>query len=970
MPTVAAIRLKGIVVCLAAGVSLMNDLHDAFATPFIPAIANTVTSLIVGVQSAIRNKDECIQLMESVYTLIYAIVDLHLKSETPGEPASGDHASHWKIRRVETGLTLLNHVSVMQERMQTMHKELLELISTLSDETESEQSSLIYLGVNDSQNSSGSFSLLPSQPRIFHGRESEMESMVQLLNQNSPRVAILGAGGMGKTSLAKAALHHPDVVQKYELRVFVACDSATNSIDLAALIGALLLFWTIWKQHGSRVNLGGGVEELMSLLSEVPHLALVVTMRGAERPGKVHWTRPFLPPLEPLSKSAARETFFDIADYCHDIDDIDQILGFTDNLPLAVNLIAHLVDYEGCSNVLARWDQEKTTMLSDGHDRKSNLDASISISLSSPRIMSLPGSQELLALLAILPDGISDAELLQASLPIQNPLGCRAALLGTSLAYYDEKKRLKTLAPIREHMLRFHPVPTPLIRCLRQHFFLLLELLSTKMAEGTVNPIISNLGNIHNILRDGLRPEHPDIAETIRFTVLLNRFSRLTGRGRITLMDLASTVFPQLPDHKLEVQYITEQFASHAFCPIKNPESLISRATLHLQHVNDPMVQWKFYFTLAAYHTGHTSNFSKIMDCGNKALELSKPNIEKKATTLNLLAEINYKFGHYSAAQTQAREAQKLATLSANLYEEANASHSEALCLTALGNYKRSIPLLRFAKELMELCGMAGGTDSIVSSTAEVHLLKSEYAQVRGIHMELIDSTPQNNTFSHGFALLNLAEIDVLIGAYDDAGQNLERATSIFQATQHMFLSYCNMIRADLNLRKGNKLVAKQQFRQCLDLAWNQDQQVVSYCLERLADICHWSTADMDQVFTCTVLYLVHADKLKQKLDILKVVRCLGDIFMANGDDGTAHTLFTVALEGFTYMDVHRSRADCMLRLGDLAQKQGHSLVAKGLWKEALPLFKRSSQGRDVEKVEMRLANKALLRPLNTRDKS
>lgn len=59
-------------------------------------------------------------------------------------------------------------------------------------------------------------------------------------------------------------------------------------------------------------------------------------MRGAERPQKVSWSRPFLPPLEPLSTSAAVEMFLDIADSDYDEKHIHQILELTGNLPLAI----------------------------------------------------------------------------------------------------------------------------------------------------------------------------------------------------------------------------------------------------------------------------------------------------------------------------------------------------------------------------------------------------------------------------------------------------------------------------------------------------------------------------------------------------------------------------------------------------------------------------------------------------------
>ncbi|KAJ6535357.1 P-loop containing nucleoside triphosphate hydrolase protein, partial [Mycena vulgaris] len=274
--------------------------------------------------------------------------------------------------------------------------------------------------------------MLPAQPKIFHGRDPELDEIIGVLMQESARIAILGPGGMGKSSLAKAALHHPQTAGKYQNRFFVACDSAITSGYLMDLIGehiglkpgkdltkpvteyfassppCLLVLdnlETIWEPIESRRS----VEELLSVLTDISHLALVITMRGAERPANVRWTHPFLQPLKPLSDYAAQQAFIDVAEDFHDTEDVRQLLSFTDNLPLAVNLMAHLVDYEGCDNVLARWDRDRTTMLSSGSDKQSNLDKSINISLSSPRMTY--GARDLLSLLSILPDGLSDIEL-------------------------------------------------------------------------------------------------------------------------------------------------------------------------------------------------------------------------------------------------------------------------------------------------------------------------------------------------------------------------------------------------------------------------------------------------------------------------------------------------------------------------------------------------------------------------------
>ncbi|KAJ7915980.1 P-loop containing nucleoside triphosphate hydrolase protein, partial [Mycena leptocephala] len=337
-------------------------------------------------------------------------------------------------------------------------------------------------------------SMLPSQPKIFHGRDSELSDILQLFSQGTPKIAILGAGGMGKTSLARAVLHRTEITEKYnEQRFFIACESAATQVELVALIGAhvglkpgkdltcpviqyfssssksLLILdnlETLWEPVKSR----GKIEEFLSLLTDVDHLALVITMRGAERPDKVAWTHPFLPALKPLEQAAAQQTFIDIADNTHDPNEVDKVLSLTDNMPLAISLIAHLVDSEGCPHVLSCWEEEKTSLISDGYDRTSNLDLSISLSLSSPRLNTFPHSKDLLSLLSMLPDGLSDVELVQSKLPLDNILGCKAALIRTSLAYSDEHKQLKALVPIREYMQKIQPPGDHLIQPLLRHF--------------------------------------------------------------------------------------------------------------------------------------------------------------------------------------------------------------------------------------------------------------------------------------------------------------------------------------------------------------------------------------------------------------------------------------------------------------------------------------------------------------------
>jgi hypothetical protein len=104
---------------------------------------------------------------------------------------------------------------------------------------------------------------------------------------------------MGKTTLAMAALHHPAIMEKYGLMYFISCESANTCSDLVTNIGLYLglepssqlsksiiqhfeqcepclvvldNFETPWEPIESQAQ----VEEFLSLLADVPSLALLV----------------------------------------------------------------------------------------------------------------------------------------------------------------------------------------------------------------------------------------------------------------------------------------------------------------------------------------------------------------------------------------------------------------------------------------------------------------------------------------------------------------------------------------------------------------------------------------------------------------------------------------------------------------------------------------------------------------------
>jgi tetratricopeptide (TPR) repeat protein len=259
------------------------------------------------------------------------------------------------------------------------------------------------------------------------------------------------------------------------------------------------------------------------------------------------------------------------------------------------------------------------------------------------------------------------------------------------------------------------------------------------------------------------------------------------------------------------------------------------------------------------------------------------------------------------------------------------------------------------------LCGLTKSVafTQIMAEKAEAHLLKSEYADAHNIHTQILSQiSMEPYAHSCGFSLLNLAEIGIRTGASaDSVHQNLDKVKLVFQRVEYPTGMLChNTILADLTLREGNNHTAKELFLQCLDIARGTEPEVIIYCLERLSDMKRWDVKDMDSFSEWITLFLGYAIKLQNMRAIYKALSYLGDVCLAQQDDNTALSLFTVALHGFTKMDIHQSKADCMVRLGNIAEKRGDLESALRLWKTAQPLFEISSQAHDIACIDAKLA--------------
>lgn len=394
---------------------------------------------------------------------------------------------------------------------------------------------------------------IPPAPQLQFGRANETRAVVDALTNedHAGRTAILGGPGIGKTTLAAAALHHPAVAERFGTRrFFVPCDAAegrascltviTDAFGIvatapsAALKGlervlggepAVLVldnFESAWEGAEQRA----AAEEVLAFLDGLKQLSVIVTMRGSERPQGMQWTRPFLDPLSPLSQSAAKQVFLSIANVDELDPDVDALLERLDNMPLALVLMANLAQYTPLPALLAQWDESATAMLVRG---ATSLDVSIDMSLRSPRMQAVPDAQTLLSILALLPAGAMDTDVQTWS----SELSPRAlgVLLLTALATRTADGRVHVLAPIRSFMWSNYRPSGDCVTSVVRFYLDLAGLASTAALNPESLALISpELANIDSVIRFVLLAE---IESAIDVTLICAALSAVGHLNRL-----------------------------------------------------------------------------------------------------------------------------------------------------------------------------------------------------------------------------------------------------------------------------------------------------------------------------------------------------------------------------------------------------------------------------------------------------
>ncbi|KAJ6579379.1 hypothetical protein B0H10DRAFT_911306 [Mycena sp. CBHHK59/15] len=705
-----------------------------------------------------------------------------------------------------------------------------------------------------------------------------------------------------------------------------------------------------WENGTSRSE----VEEFLSLLTEIAHLQLMVTMRGAERPARVKWSRPFLPPLDRLDDMSARQTFLDIVDNI-DGDELTALLALTDNLPLAITLMANVASFEGGQSVLNRWADETTGVLSEGLSKRANLEKSIMISLSSPRMLSNPNARTLLSLLSLLPEGISDTTLRQMHLPFAEDVPrSRSTLLRCSLIYAVGDGRLRVLVPIREYVRGAYPPPADAFRALCTYFYDLASLFRNPNdlpGRELIARLAGEFANVRAVTAYALA-QGIDLEDTVRCTIDLLHFN---ASAQTTSFDFTKSVeetVEALGDPVLKGDYLLararvtvgnmpcEELASEALRCFEEKDNLFGRAS----------------------HFPLNGRFQEAIDAADTGFRLAQQlgDLSAQALCLTASSKAHRNKGDLHAALAHGRKARQLSQASGNMTAEAWVSQQYATCCVVVGDYTGGSELCAAITSILSALGLADievhAYRNLLNVQAEIFHRRTEYEAAHALHMRILKSRRTIDDVSKAWDMLNIAQIDIELGDLAAARQKVDDARrtvtpQVFKASEMFALA--DILEADLAFHRGQYKKARTGFSRALAETTWADLAIIA--IEKLSNVA-LKTQDILSVARYSTLLLASARKAHDPAAANQALRRLGDIFLSQGDPTTARNLFQVALDGFRLMGIHRATGDCLVRMGEIWASEGQPSKAIEAFSDARPLFEKSSQAADVARCDERVA--------------
>jgi len=449
-------------------------------------------------------------------------------------------------------------------------------------------------------------------------------------------VALIGPGGIGKTSIALTVLHDDRVKQRFgENRRFIRCDQFPATLDhllnrLSEVTGAgiknpedltpLRPFMSskmiivldnaesILDPEGTEA---GEIYNLVEELSELPTLCLCITSRISTVP---HECETIEVPV--LSNDAACRAFYHIYKCEKESDLANDILEQLEFHPLSITLLAtvgHQNEWR-MDRVKREWEKHRTRVLQTQHEE--SLAAAIELSLASPMFQEFgPDARKLLEVVAFFPQGVDENNIDWLFPKISNGMDvfdgfCVLSLTSRSNGF------ITMLAPLRDYLSPSDPRLSPLLCAAKDRYFIRMSV--------DPDPDKSDFKETRWIISEDANVEH-----------LLDVFTTIDANSG-DIWEACTKFMAHLHWHKPRLMFL------------------------------DPKIQWlpdnrcheSGYLVELSMFLGSIGNDMECKRLLNRALKLERERGSNVgvARILSLLCDANWRMGLYDEGVQQARE--------------------------------------------------------------------------------------------------------------------------------------------------------------------------------------------------------------------------------------------------------------------------------------------------------------------------
>ncbi|THU86214.1 TPR-like protein [Dendrothele bispora CBS 962.96] len=620
-------------------------------------------------------------------------------------------------------------------------------------------------------------SATPAPPLVFKGRNDLVNQGVDILCRKAPSfLAILGAGGMGKTSLALYIIENPAVKQKFgeERSHFLPCDIFENAEALTqgliSIMGIMLQegqgkqealfdhlkatqhdlliifdnFETPWNNHSSRID----IRNLVEKIARCERVSIIVTMRGPQGPGDIAWEalgdESGIPQLSPATANEAFRAFAGPKVESSETSDslIGQLMYELDYVPLAIKLSAYHARKVSLYSLTEMWKNHKTGMLRDATTQDSrSTSVEFSINLSIQLLHENKDSIQLLSILSFLPNGVPfwESNLNKMISKSVQPDSKSIMLLDTSLIYI-QREGLRMLAPIREYIQSQSPTSQEIKDQLERFYSQFLEDLPENDMEAQPK-LQLHINNIEKIFKAQLHNGHSEIS-CISAVNILDRFTRFHPVS-LSLIDLI----------------------------LEKNKNMKKDDEVELKLKKAKMLRWMGRLQDAE------AQVMSVKKCFNEEGVISQSEADILGRCFDILRDIYYSQNQYEKAINMSLQAQKYFKQSENQWAQANSMSWLGSIYYMQDRYKEAFEMFSEAQQLFEQIGNELGVAECLRKVGDIYLMQYKIDEAIKI---MSDAQKQFQTIGNQMqsaeCLYSLGELYRMQKEYDEATETIMKA--------------------------------------------------------------------------------------------------------------------------------------------------------------------------------------------------